>query len=338
MKRILLAASLLALASTTKAQFVNNSTIHVSEGAVMSIGTSVTNKGEINNNGKLHLKGDLQNEAKVASKGTVVLDGNKQQTVSGNAIEIARMTVENDVRLQTPVKITEEVEFRKGIVSADAPIAFGDNAIHNNASDASHVVGTVQKSGNGTFEFPLGDGQSLKSFEADVAKDARLEAKYVGTSPLNVSKSLDYDVENINETEYWTLKSDAVNPVKVTLGDKSEMAALKSGVWVKNGGTLNAVNTATFTSGKGKDIVKAIGVWPNPTQGEFNLKLTGMRDTDKIDVDITNQDGRVIMRMKGTVKELRKAYVLPGGLVATNLTVRVINGDEAMTQTLALQK
>ena len=84
--------------------------------------------------------------------------------------------------------------------------------------------------------------------------------------------------------------------------------------------------------------MKEIGIWPNPTQGEFNLKLTGMRDTDKITVDVTNQDGRVIMKMNGIVKELRKAYTLPSGLVTTNLTVRVINGTEAMTQNLILNK
>jgi hypothetical protein len=113
-------------------------------------------------------------------------------------------------------------------------------------------------------------------------------------------------------------------------------------VWVKEN-TEMAVSSASkegamFTSGKGKIIAKEIGVWPNPTQGQFNLKLTGMRDTDKISVDITNQDGRVIMKMDGAVKQLRKAYTLPQGMVTTNLTVRVINGTEAMTQSLILNR
>jgi hypothetical protein len=345
MKKVILSISLGLIVSSLSAQVVNSTKIHVSEGALVSFGTDVTNSGEITNNGKVHFRGDLKNNAKLVSKGEVVVDGTTPQTISGTQVaEMSKVAVENDVNLQTPVSVSEEVSFRKGIVSSNngSALELGENASYNGASDLSHVSGSVKKTGNNSFQFPVGDGMSLKSFEVNKMSGNTLEARYVAKNPMEVSSNLDYDVEEINQTEYWVLKSADNGTIDVKLNDNSDVAYLKAGVWVKDNRKMEVSNNekdgAMFTSGKGRLIIKEIGVWPNPTQGEFNLKLTGMRDADKISVDITNQDGRVVMKMDGSVKELRKAYTLPQGMVTTNLTIRVINGTEAMTQSLILNR
>lgn len=345
MKKVILSIGLGLIVSSVSAQVVNSTKIHISEGALVSFGTDVTNSGEITNNGKVHLRGDLKNNAKLVSKGEVVVDGSTPQTISGTQVaEMSKVAVENDINLQTPVSVSEEVSFRKGIVSSNngSALELGDNATHSGASDLSHVSGSVKKTGNSSFEFPVGDGTSLKSFQANKMSGNTLEAQYIARNPLDVASELDYDVEEINQTEYWVLKSNDNNNVDVKLNDNADVAYLKGGLWVKDNKRM-AVSSANkegalFTTGKGRTITKEIGVWPNPTQGEFNLKLTGMRDTENISVDITNQDGRVVMKMDGTVKQLRKAYTLPQGMVTTNLTVRVINGTEAMTQSLILNR
>ncbi|MCP9766948.1 hypothetical protein EGI22_03440 [Lacihabitans sp. LS3-19] len=345
MKKIILSIGLGLVVTYASAQVVNSTKLYIAEGAVVSLGSDVTNNGEITNNGKLHLKGDLKNNAKLVSKGEVNFDGQSPQTVSGTTkAEMSRIAVENDINLQTPVSVSDEVSFRKGIVSTynESGLELGENATTSGASDMSHVAGVMSKTGNGSFEFPVGDGTNLKSFEVSKMNGKTLEAKYVANNPMDVSADLDYDVESINQTEYWVLKSNDNSSVDVSLKDKSDVAYLKSGVWVKDNSRINVSSGnkdgAMFTSGTGRNITKEIGVWPNPTQGEFNLKLTGMRDTDNISVDLTNQDGRVVMKMSGTVRELRKAYTLPNGMVTTNLTVRVINGTEAMTQSLILNR
>ena len=345
MKKVILSIGLGLIVSSVSAQVVNSTKIHISEGALVSFGTDVTNSGDITNNGKVHLRGDLKNNAKMVSKGELVVDGNSPQTISGSqVVEMSRVAVENDVNLQSPIAVSDEISFRKGIVSSNngSAVEMGENATQNGASDLSHVSGTVKKTGNSAFSFPVGDGSSLRSFEVSKMNGNTLEARYVARNPLEVASVLDYDVEEINQTEYWVLKSNNNSAVDVKLADNSDVAYLKEGVWVKENKRmeLNSASKegALFTAGRGRAIVKEIGVWPNPTQGEFNLKLTGMRDTDKISVDITNQDGRVVMKMNGSVKELRKAYNLPQGMVTTNLTVRVINGTEAMTQSLILNR
>lgn len=342
MKKAILTLGMAVAVSSSFAQVVNSTKIHISEGALVSFGSEVVNNGEISNNGKVHLRGDLKNNASLISKGSVVIDGQGAQTISGTEkVEFSKVEINNDVNLQTPIKVNEEAVFQKGIVSSynNSGVEFSADATHSGASDYSHVAAPVSKTGNGSFDFPVGDGASYRSFNASNLKGNTIEARYVANNPLDVNNTLDYNVEEISQTEYWVLKSSSDEAVNVNLKNGDGIAHIKNGVWVKDNNSLKGTKDGSiFTSGKSKDFVKEIGVWPNPTKGEFNLKLTGMRDTDKIMVDITNQDGRVIMKMNGSVKELRKAYTLPAGMVTTNLTVRVINGTEAMTQNLILNR
>lgn len=340
MKKLILSVGIGLIAGSVSAQVVNSTVIHVSEGAVLSLGSSVVNNGDISNNGKVILKGDLTNNAKISSKGDLVLNGDSPQVIDGSQkLQIARLSVQNDVNLKTTVNVDENVTFEKGIVSTEgAVLSLSEKAGHTGASDLSHVAGVMQKSGEGSFDFPVGDGSTLRNFGVKNLNGNTVEAKYVARNPMDVSTELDYNMEEINQTEYWVLSTSKKSELDVKLSDNSEVTHLENGVWVKSKKGLNANNGVSFTSGRGKNIVPEIGVWPNPTQGEFNLKLTGMRDTDKVTVEIVNLDGRKVMSMEGTVQQLRKAYSLPKGLVTTNLTIRVINGEEAMTQNLILHR
>jgi hypothetical protein len=338
MKKILTLLLVTSASGLSYAQLVNGSTIHVSEGAVVSINTPITNTGTISNKGRVHLKSDLRNDNKFQSNGELIIDGQSTQQITGSkAVEASKINIENSLTLQNEVKVSEEVNFSTGIVNAQQPLHFGKGAVATGVSDFSHVVGNVKKTGDESFEFPLGDGSAQKSFKVS-NPSGTLDASYVGNSPLNLSSEIDLNLENINESEYWILKTDNGSNVNVALNTNEDVAALRNGVWVKQEKSINTANGAKFTSGKASYLQKEIGVWPNPTPGEFNLKLAGMRDSDKISIDITNQDGRVIMKMDGTVKQLRKAYTIPNGIPTTNLTIRVINGTEALTQSIILSR
>jgi hypothetical protein len=338
MKKLITLISCASIVNTANAQLANNANIHISEGATVSVNTPIQNNGKISNNGKMHIRNNIKNDASMVSAGEIVLDGNNRQEISGSSsVSTNKLNISNDVILRTAVNVKEEATFNQGIVNAERPLHFEEGAKATGASDYSHVNGTVRKSGSESFTFPVGDGSSVRPFEVLNPK-ASVEASYVGRSPLSESSALDQSLEQINETEYWILKSDSKDKVQIDINTNDALAVLDKGVWVKQDKSLNAENGAKFTSGKGSYLQKEIGVWPNPTQGEFNLKLSGMNDNDKITVEIVNQDGRGIMNMTGTVKELRKVYTLPRNLAATNLTVRVINGAEAMTQNLILHR
>lgn len=342
MKKVLLTISVLGLATAqVLAQFSNNGLIYIAQDAVVSIDMEATNNGIITNQGDLKIKNNFSNNSDFISSGMVTLKSDAGLTLSGDkAIVADNLNLESDVVLRTPLTINKMMNFNNGLVfvEGNSALEFGDNANHNFSGDFSHVVGKVRKTGNGNFTFPIGDGYNIHNFMIKDLSGRTVEANYIAQSPLDVSSEIDFDVENININEYWTIQSNNSSKLEVTIPN-NDVVSLSKGVWVNSNNGLNVSQSGSaFTSGSAKHLIKEIGVWPNPTSGEFNLKLSGMRDSDDITVDITNQDGRVIQSMKGKVAELRKLYKLPTNLVTTNLKVRVVNGDEVLTQSLIFNR
>lgn len=350
MKRIIYSISACLIASSVSAQVVSNATFFVSEGAVVSVGMDVQNNGQLTNNGKLHLQKSLTNNGEIQSKGSVVFDGYEKQILNGNKLALANVQLNNDVELATPLTVSESMAFRKGVIATagNNTLTFGETASHDGASDFSHVVGNVNKLGASKFEFPVGDGTNYRGFEVTSNDKTNFSAEYFAKSTSSVSNEISEGVDAINEYEYWLLSSSSDNAIaKVNLAssvnDLDQLAYLRKGAWtVSEDNTLSEAmglrKGILFTAGRGRLVKQEIGVWPNPTTGEFNLKLAGMNDNDEVEVDITNQNGRVVMHSKGLVKDLRKAYTLPQNLPTTELTVRVINGNEALTQKLVLNR
>lgn len=350
MKKVISTICVALCATAASAQVVSNTSFFVSEGAVVSIGQDFQNNGDFINEGAVHFQKDLINDGTINSQGNVILDGYAKQELKGtNAVVLANVALENDVELYNPLVVENEIRFNNGIVesSEKSPLVFAENANHTGASDVSHVVGSVRKLNADKFTFPLGDGSMFRAFEADGQK-GNLTASYVAQNPFEVSSQFAKGVDYINEYEYWTLRSDNDKQEASVTIEGSDFATdgiayLNKGSWKINDGQgfdkYKGLNQGIlFTSGKGRNIQKSIGVWPNPTQGEFNLKLGGMDDNDEIMVDVTNADGRVVIRASGMVKDLRKVYGLPISLVTTELTVRVLNGDERLSEKLLLNR
>jgi hypothetical protein len=341
MKRLILTLTMGFALTHASAQLLNNGAIYISEGAIVSIGMETINNGSIDNKGNLEIKSNINNNADFSSTGMIFLRSETGINVHGSReLVVDRVSLDSDLHLETSLGINKSLAFNNGLIYSNekASVNFGPEASHTLSNDFSHVVGNVSKSGNGSFTFPVGDGYANRSFEVSDLRGRTIEATYVPSSPLDITSALDYDVEEVNSQEYWLIKSNNASRVDVRLVN-NDVVAVENGVWANSSkGVIVGRDGAAFTSGRAKQFIKEIGVWPNPTSGEFNLKLTGMRDTDDITVDITNQDGRVIQSLKGKVSELRKAYRLPSSMATTNLKVRVINGDEHLTQSLILNK
>jgi hypothetical protein len=352
MKKIIYSLGICLLVGQAHAQFVNGTDFYVSEGAVVSFNTDVVNEGKLTNNGKVHFQKNLENLNSLQSTGVAVFDGNGTQLIkSKNELSFSQLMIDNDVKLETPVRVNESVAFRRGVIesSLSNPFVFSADAKHSGASDFSHVRGVVKREGSEAFEFPLGDGTNFRAFAVARNSDSQvLTASYLYKSPLNISGEVSTNVETINENEYWSLKSESVKgSAKLSVNSQSgleEIAYLKRGTWdvledSKLSATTDLKNGTLFTLARSRNIKAEIGVYPNPTQGEFFLKLGGMNDSEFITVDITNQDGTTIMHKEGMVKDLRKAYTLPETLPATELTVRAIReGNKALVQKMILEK
>jgi hypothetical protein len=352
MKKIIYSLGVCLAATQLHAQVFNSTDFYVSEGAVVSFNTDVVNEGKLTNNGKIHFQKNFDNLNTVKSTGAVVFDGNAPQILkSSKELAFGQLLLDNDLKLETPLRIDETLSFRRGIIesSVQNPLIFGEAGKYDGASDFSHVKGAVSKEGNSGFEFPLGDGTNFRSFRvARTNENQTLTAAYLYRSPLNVSDQVSEGVDAINQEEYWSLKSESLRgAAQVSVNSKTDLdgiAFLDKGTWsmTEDANLSSATNLkdgTLFTLAKSRNIQPAIGVYPNPTEGEFFLKLSGMNETEMITVDITNQDGTKIMHKEGFVKDLRKAYLLPENLPATELTVRVIRGDKkALYQKMILNK
>lgn len=342
MKKILLTCYLsILIVFGVNAQLANYSQIHISEGTIFTANTEVINNSNLTNKGALELKSNLINNAVLSSGGVLIFSGEKMQQISGrNAAEVARLTVKNDILLNTTLKIKEELELESGYVytGEGAVLELGKNAGYSNAGNMSHVAGVMTKVGNGSFTFPVGDGFSMRSFYVEDLGGSKVTVSYVAESPMALSVSMDEVMESINEREYWHVRSEAKEGTVIKLTN-CQLVYLRSDIWTPAPDILWLDKEGfMFTFGNSRKVVKSIGVWPNPTDGIFSLSLTGMKDDDDIQVDILHQDGRIVRHLEGKVKELRKIYTLPADLATTSLKVRVVNNGEVLTQTLVLNK
>lgn len=351
MKKIIYTLGFCCAVSQLSAQVVSGTALFVGEDAIMSVGMDMVNKGEIINNGKMYFRENVENNGSIESSGLAVFDGYTQQRLTGTqGTTFSNVRLDNDLELNSPMTVGNELSFRRGVISTvdGNTLTFEENAVHSGASDFSHVAGNVQKLKAGSFEFPVGDGTNYRGFEVRDARSKTLVAEYFAVNPTALVSNKAQGLEAMNEYEYWMLRStDANAEVKVNLApsvyDYGQIAYLKKGTWtVSDDNSLSEAmglnKGIMFTSGRGRLVKKDIGVWPNPTQGEFNLKLTGMSPDSEVVVDIVNQDGRTIMHLKGAVRNLRNVYQLPQNLPTTQLTIRVVAGEEILTQNLVLNR
>jgi hypothetical protein len=192
------------------------------------------------------------------------------------------------------------------------------------------------------------DGEKVKIMEegkkVEEAGKKTIWATYIPHNPTSISREITSNVTSLNEYEYWVVRSkDTQTSVKVTLADDAQLAVLQKGIWdIQPSGVLTAqlglADGLLVTTGAGNTEAKEIGVWPNPTSGEFNLRLTHFDENTPAKVEISTIEGRKLMQMEGSVQELRGVYQLPSQLVTSQLTVRVTQNDTVFTEKLIVNK
>jgi hypothetical protein len=344
MKRILLTtlASVATLAFAN-AQVVNSTEISIGSDAIITSDMDFlnTSTGKVENDGTLMLQRNMKNDGSFQAKGKVVLNGSNKQLLNGQkAIEVGTVEFSNaGTVLNTQLRVESLAQFNSGIVQTEEkmPMTFGEKAVASNASDASHVDGFVTSTKGQNFTFPIGDGSQLKAFTVD--KSENFTAHYKSVSPMYVSTAKSEDVDAMNESEYWVLKSSGralSTKLSVPAGFDSEaIVALNKGTWEiadenakKSSNVLSShmpISTTEqlFTVGKGRKVQAGIGIYPNPTHGDFNLMFKGIDDNEHVKVNITLQSGVSIMELEGRAGDLKKQYTLPEDLGSQGLLLKM---------------
>lgn len=203
---------------------------------------SMTTSGILINDGDVYINKNFNNDGMVnfstGKKGAFYFTGKQTQYLTGIGSNTYYNTIINNsnsnsnsniaIILENEINIKGNVNFLDGIIKEQnkGALIFTNNATVSNMSDNSFVVGKVEKQGNDTFTFPIGN--SLKgsfffrplSISAPKNINERFIAQYFLKNTNNEYSHLDKEkeIEIINTSEYWFLDRKAGDTnVDVTL-------------------------------------------------------------------------------------------------------------------------
>ncbi|MEX1132321.1 MAG: hypothetical protein WEC15_03780 [Flavobacteriales bacterium] len=215
-------------------------TIRVEDDLVLGIGGLLDLQGIAGVVNTLELGGDLLNletELKFQDlNSTVRCIGASDQTISvASGPEVFHDLIVDktggNLVLASPVDVRNTLELSGGRVlnTATELLTLRAGAVATNASDASFVLGPMQKIGNTPFIFPVGNGSFLRPCSLSAISGAAgvaFTAEYFAASPRTTFNNvLEPTLDHISDCEYWTIDRSIGTPnATVTLSWREPMS------------------------------------------------------------------------------------------------------------------
>lgn len=257
---------------TCAGEFTGDGTVEFSDADHAVSGSSIkfanlTNNGTVTAESGMNVTGNITNNGDFA--GTVVLKGDKTQTVGGGNFEnvtvnSAGVTIDNNINVSGRLTLTNgvvAVNDQKAVVfTKDAKEVVGGSA-------SSYIDGTAIKYGKTPFVFPTGNNGRLAMIGIAPGSDATDATYYsasytleAGKDPLTVG--LSDGLSRVSQAEIWELKCPDRKSSKVTLywsdarasgiteGEESSLvvAHYTEGKWKSEAARFDGVNSITTTS------------------------------------------------------------------------------------------
>ena len=178
------------------------------------------------NDGRAYFFGDIDNEGHIGDGfgyEYIYRCDPSLTTISGQGTtEFNILHVENsgDVDLNTSIRIKTNLHFQEGIIHTDRNnfverVFFNEGASHSGSSDVKHLDGTAARQGEGSFIFPVGDGDHMSPIQVRGVNpfDVFITTYHSTNQPNSqfLSKgefpvdSTDFDVVAVQDREFWTL-------------------------------------------------------------------------------------------------------------------------------------
>jgi hypothetical protein len=283
-KIVLIGNTVIVIAITglpSQAQVSNyGGTINVA-GQLVVKGNLINTSGDVTvtNNGVLKISGDVVNGSNISlnAGSSLILESTKQQNISGNAINLANLTVNNaaGINLNTDLRISGAVNFTSGNINTGSGLVIflAGSSIIATPSDASHVNGRVQFNGTGNFIYPVGNNSKYQPVTANLSSNtAGLVASYstgdAGNGTFTPTGSSSAPLLCYNAKEYWrldaagpgtlsgtvTINWDSYNDTCSNVFSERAVAHKVSSTWQNEGGivtgnnTIGAVTSNTITT------------------------------------------------------------------------------------------
>ncbi len=215
-------------------QTVNLGDLYILAGTQFSTIGDLDNKptGTFINDGEAFIYANFNNDGVVDfdEEGFIRFEGSAIQQISGgNICYFYNVLFDNDAsstasfELSNEISIANEAQFDEGIINNDdfgGLVIFEDNAYHTGTYDGSHVNGSVQKNGDDSFTYPIGDSEFFRYAAISAPDNVNdvFSAKYVFENPVGQTVNGETPTANaagvitlLDTAEFWTITRDAGN-------------------------------------------------------------------------------------------------------------------------------
>lgn len=232
---VLLVAGLLCGMGTILAQTVNTGEVVVTEGTIFSTESDFNNTatGRFMNDGEVFIYANFNNDGAVDftnTGGYTRFQGTTVQQLSGGNISYFYDVLFDNAasttasfELSSDISIDNNANFDTGIVKNDdygGLLIFEDDADHTGVFDESHVDGLVQKNGDDSFVYPIGDAQLFRYAAISAPDDLAdtFSATYYFENPIgntvngeSPTATVAGVITLVNNAEFWTVTNDSGN-------------------------------------------------------------------------------------------------------------------------------
>jgi hypothetical protein len=335
---------------SAEAQLISSSDLFISSGVTVTVNGELSNTGNFQSMGDLHLRKGLTNQGQMSLNGQVVMDGEGSQTIQSlNLLKtgVFVMSQMGKVVLQAPLLIEQQLILGDGILmnTEQNPLETADNATVMGASNSSHVKGYVRKLGDDAFQFPVGSGSELQAFR--IAKPNsydEIKVGYVNQNPIRLSSNRSLEVAELSTESYWSIKgSNESKSIQISVpseDNRQQILQLRNNQWgimpsstvnnaIASEAVLSGVTYFTIGTQKSELLEKAdVSIFPNPSNGSFEVRLKGFLPEEKVEFDIVDLNGKSFTKQNGQVKDLKTKYDLNKEMNSGSYILRVIRADK----------
>lgn len=210
-----------------QAQISNQGIMVLAPDTQLSIADNMINTGSFINDGETFIYANFTNDKTVDytpdNIGYTIFQGTHQQILSGTEpmyfydVLVNNTNLnDNAIDIRSTINVENELYFSEGIINTisdpSARLIMLNNARATNANNFSFVNGFVEKEGNRSFTFPVGDDEFYRyaAISAPDNPNAIIKCRYVylndDISPYPITKRIG-NLTDIDGSEYWILES-----------------------------------------------------------------------------------------------------------------------------------
>lgn len=285
----------LITALTCQSQVINKGGLYILPDTQMATVGAFNNgvDGKAFNNGTVYIYGDYSNDGlfdfreNFKTLGKVVFKSSQKQLIGGkksshfNDVEFDNSTEDVAFDVGIDLSFSGKVSFTNGVAKMNSDhqaFTFLQKAEAIGFKDASYLDGVVEKEGNVSFVFPIGNQGLIRSMSISKPKDLRdvFSAQYVYNDAefFRGKSKLADDIELLGDTEYWNVEKNSRNKSNVILSffwderttsndllDEADKSSLRIVRWDDNhkkwvivGGVLDLANKEISTPAEVSDF------------------------------------------------------------------------------------